>query len=700
MTQTKQDVVDNITRLRAMFKASQHSQARLLAQTLLTESPENHSYRLFLMQALKKLKLWDEAEDLLVKATNDHPEYADYYFQLCLLQFGFSQCEEAKKNLLKAMDLKQNSVPYYYQLGCIEAQLGNHDLAQQHWEQARALYSIPAIQKAAKELDIRCFLSSCAKLGDQEAIKNCDCTDSIKNTYLYFDMNKAVAKDLFQGIDHFSDEYLGAIGKTLGQRFFQCTIANMDIESPYFTVKDGLRKTSGVPQHYIRSVYLLGSSRVFSPRCEDSLTMASFLQAIYTEGGDPVRVVNRSVPGLPVENDFLHFLQCGVKQDDVVIAFTHIMTQMPPAKLDLTAKIYSQINAECRNRGARFFVFVLPHAYDIKSPSDRERLLVDLAAETRPHIDYMGEQRLAAKLFSPEYNLPGKSLCEVIQRPHDLGEVFLDFSHWNHQMNELMARHIYDFISTPFLTEPSFKQTDPELFSFADAKQTSLAYLKRIAVEKYSGNQDISQWIAEVKREDFSGKKIGAIVMNCNPFTWGHFYLIEFAVKQVDHLYIFAVQEDQSIFPFTDRIDLIRKGTAQFGEKVHVVPSGKFIISSFSFPGYFAKEEKIDPSETDSTTDIVVFGSIIAPALGITHRFVGEEPNCAVTNVYNRNMKFLLPAMGVGIYTVPRKQSEGLPISASRVRQCLKDKDFDTIKTLVPPSTYTYLLILPDTQQG
>lgn len=53
---------------------------------------------------------------------------------------------------------------------------------------------------------------------------------------------------------------------------------------------------------------------------------------------------------------------------------------------------------------------------------------------------------------------------------------------------------------------------------------------------------------------------IGAIVMNCNPFTLGHRYLMETCAKQCDMLLVFVVQENKSYFPFTDRIRLVREG--------------------------------------------------------------------------------------------------------------------------------------------
>ena len=70
--------------------------------------------------------------------------------------------------------------------------------------------------------------------------------------------------------------------------------------------------------------------------------------------------------------------------------------------------------------------------------------------------------------------------------------------------------------------------------------------------------------------------------MNCNPFTLGHRYLIEQASEKVDHLYVFVVEEDKSFFPFSDRIGLVKKGTADL-KNITVKPSGKYnFIINFS----------------------------------------------------------------------------------------------------------------------
>ena len=183
--------------------------------------------------------------------------------------------------------------------------------------------------------------------------------------------------------------------------------------------------------------------------------------------------------------------------------------------------------------------------------------------------------------------------------------------------------------------------------------------------------------------------KIGSIVMNCNPMTNGHLYLINTVRSKVDLLYIFVVEEDKSFFSFTDRLRMVKKET-ECMENVKVVPSGKFVLSYITMPLYFEKEEK-KSAVLDAMADLKIFGSYIAPKLGISVRFVGEEPMDFVTRQYNNRMKDILPQYGIEVVEVPRFQQEGRVVSASLVRKNLKEGKMDIVKELVPSSVYSYL---------
>jgi [citrate (pro-3S)-lyase] ligase len=55
-------------------------------------------------------------------------------------------------------------------------------------------------------------------------------------------------------------------------------------------------------------------------------------------------------------------------------------------------------------------------------------------------------------------------------------------------------------------------------------------------------------------------------------------------------------------------------------------------------------------------------------------------------------MKELLPRYGIEFRVITRKEDKTGVISASRVRKCLADNNFDELRGIVPESTYRYLV--------
>ncbi len=177
----------------------------------------------------------------------------------------------------------------------------------------------------------------------------------------------------------------------------------------------------------------------------------------------------------------------------------------------------------------------------------------------------------------------------------------------------------------------------------------------------------------------------GAVVMNCNPFTYGHQYLIEYAAGKVDLLYIFVVEEDCSDFSFKQRMEMVKMGCGHLNN-VCVVPSGSWVLSYDTFSAYFEKSERQE-QKVDAWMDLEIFARYIAPPLGITCRFVGEEPTDKVTRQYNEQMKDILADFEIEVEEVPRKEVDGKVISASYVRKCLKNEWIEDIRRFVPEST-------------
>lgn len=272
--------------------------------------------------------------------------------------------------------------------------------------------------------------------------------------------------------------------------------------------------------------------------------------------------------------------------------------------------------------------------------------------------------------------------AEVLERPHNMGEIYIDDDHFSSKGYEACGKLLADTLlkNSAFLNADEIERINIKNYGRKIELNLSAAEMKQL--DLYVDN------LKKIKIDNVEGKK-GCIVMNCNPFTLGHRYLIEESAKKCAVLYIFVVEEDQSVFPFKDRIELVKKGTADL-KNVIVIPSGNFIISRTTFQAYFQKEEKNDIL-IDASGDINIFASKIAPSLGITVRFAGEEPFDNITNQYNATMRRLLPKFGIEFNVIPRKKVSGMVISASRVRALLAKKNFEEIRRIVPDTTYQYL---------
>lgn len=178
----------------------------------------------------------------------------------------------------------------------------------------------------------------------------------------------------------------------------------------------------------------------------------------------------------------------------------------------------------------------------------------------------------------------------------------------------------------------------------------------------------------------------GVVVMNCNPFTLGHRYLIEQAAKQVERLFVMVVREDCSLFAYAERKAMVEQGVAHL-ENVTVIDGSEYAISQATFPTYFLKRLD-DAADTQMLLDLDLFRRHIAPALGATVRFVGTEPTDRLTRRYNQLMHEVL----ADVREIVRLEKEGNAVSASRVRKAMEQGDMSTIRQLVPPITLPYII--------
>lgn len=182
----------------------------------------------------------------------------------------------------------------------------------------------------------------------------------------------------------------------------------------------------------------------------------------------------------------------------------------------------------------------------------------------------------------------------------------------------------------------------------------------------------------------------GAIVANCNPFTLGHRYLIETALKNCDLLHLFILSEDKSDFTTEERFAMVSEGIKDLP---HIIlhPTSDYLISQATFPTYFIKD-KAKAEDANCELDVRIFCECLAETLNIKKRFAGTEPTDVVTNAYNEAMRRILPEYGIEFVEIKRVETEGgVPVSAKEVRKLLKEGDYDALKALLPESTLKIL---------
>ncbi len=222
-----------------------------------------------------------------------------------------------------------------------------------------------------------------------------------------------------------------------------------------------------------------------------------------------------------------------------------------------------------------------------------------------------------------------------------------------------------------------------ESLGFKTLGESSKAILLENGLE---GLSSYVNYLHSLKRDGNNG----IIVMNANPFTLGHQYLVEQAAAQVDNLYVIVVAEDKSLFSSEERQAMVEAGCAHLNN-VTVCRGSSYIISAATFPSYFIKQAS-DAALAQIELDLDMTARHIAPALGATVRFVGSEPSDELTRAYNQAMHQQLPQRGIKIVELPRLEKEGSHISASAVRLLLENGNLLEAMRLVPSTTLPFLV--------
>ncbi len=464
---------------------------------------------------------------------------------------------------------------------------------------------------------------------------------------------------------------------------------NADIATQYSEIKDGFRAVSGykaIENQRKYTVTMIGDSRFVNSFVPTDLTVASYLQKYLTGLKLNCEVKNLSVRANEIQNEFAMLKSLNVGESDVILCSTcpvGTYYDYPAKDLETLRKVRVRIMHDmteyCHARGAEIYFVYHPYIKDIPNLTKLEQYIADsygIAYDPDKRHEKMKQLCMACGVNVID-------LTEIMIN-NKRTSFFVDYSHFSPEGSACIAKTLGEYVRCYIEKEALLDD-----MRITELTEKAYAVHKKYVVE--SRFKGLNEYLEKMKKLSVNKpENCGAIVMNCNPFTLGHRYLIETASKQVEHLYILAVEEDRSVFKFNDRIEMMRRGTADL-PNVEVIPSGKFVISSLTFPEYFEKSEKPDAT-VDTSTDLEIFARYIAPALKVKTRFVGEEPIDMVTNQYNRSMEEHLPKYGIRLVEIPRKESGNAVISASRVRKLLGEKKYDEVKEIVPSTTFDYLI--------
>lgn len=237
----------------------------------------------------------------------------------------------------------------------------------------------------------------------------------------------------------------------------------------------------------------------------------------------------------------------------------------------------------------------------------------------------------------------------------------------------------------------SFVFTKPENYNIF----TSLGYVEVAKTDSVLLLEDGSNIDTEIdnmiKNYNINTKENHSmIVMNANPFTLGHRYLVECALKSCQKLLVFVLEEDISFFSYKDRLKMVKLGLEDL-KNVIVIPSTKYIISLSTFPTYFLKEKDSYVDEfIDLDSEIII--NKFCKKLNINKRYLGTEPVDKLTLEYNKIISEKFPQNKINVSIIDRLETkDGKVISASFVRKKYQEADFDSIVDYVPKTTLNYL---------
>lgn len=255
-------------------------------------------------------------------------------------------------------------------------------------------------------------------------------------------------------------------------------------------------------------------------------------------------------------------------------------------------------------------------------------------------------------------------------------------------VSELIKRfHDEGIVYYQVFTKPEYRNVFKNL-GFSDITETD-----KVCVLE-GGDGDINSAINRLKLQlrfslgtDGTDEKndIGCVVVNGNPFTYGHLKLVEHIAAKHKIALVFVLEEEGSYFTFRERYAMAYLALKSL-ENVFVLPSTKYMVSCATFPGYFLKSVD-ETTEEYALYDASVFDKFFMPRLGICKRYVGTETSEHM-KIYNNALKSVL---GDRLEIVSRYAKGGETVSAGKVRELIGSGKTEEALEFIPRNNHALL---------
>jgi|GEM_PF-3144819 len=358
----------------------------------------------------------------------------------------------------------------------------------------------------------------------------------------------------------------------------------IDEQGKLKNIINGNRITVHQTGDYENTIHMVSGCTVFGPYHADDETWSSYLQKMLNghDKGKKYRVENHAY--------FMHGKWA---------EFAGILTRMRPKSGDIVVFITP---FQFRPKDEMFMQFDLR---SVALPTDRGMLWYD--ATGNGHNTPVCDEFRAEELF--------KFLVQ-----HDF-------------LSKDKRNHVYKTKQAPLnrMLRPMDTNKRKGLFSNA-------AYAKQLKTlkEKYS----------KLKAVAAVGAKIGCLTLSGEAFDTKEEYLINEALKSVDHLYVFVNEKDEYKIPFSNRFDLIEKSLKKH-KNLTVLPSGTVKVDNVTFLLNSYKKDYRQKHEIDVCMDLDLFAKEFAPILGINTRFALKALKNTNAWRYNLAMENILPEYGI-----------------------------------------------------